>query len=122
MVPRSSLDPAHLRRRISLAWVLVLALLAQWLVMPHHQVAMATGIAVCSATGDVTRVDANGNPVPESAQSHDCCCPGVGTPPPLVAALVLATPVHAAPVQAQATSAWPAPWLAPLSRGPPSLT
>ena len=103
----------------SVFW-LALCLLVQSVVLTHHAVAMAAGAEVCSAQGS-KRVDADGKAVPDAARhDHDCeCCSvSVAAPP---ADGVSREPLAAQPTRTALVTAGGlcAPWLAPLSRGPP---
>lgn len=118
--PRSATPKASTARRIRWALWIALSLLFQNAVVTQHALAMATGVEVCSASGPV-RVDADGHPLTGgSGGCHACClaadlaAPPAPPPPALLEANQLAPQQPCAPAQP------PAPWLGPLSRGPPA--
>jgi len=110
--------------RGALAFALAVVLIAQALFGSYLGVAVAAGTQVCSASGAALVVDADGDLLPAAGAhlGHDCCCTALGGPSPSPVTwqpMLLPRQVRAAnPTQRELA----AQWLAPLSRGPPSLS
>lgn len=109
--------------RLLLAVMLVVSLLWQPWVSTTHAVAMASGVEVCTSAGPQV-FDANGKAI--DAQPRSCldCCGAVSPPAllPTVAALGVHPLSHAAPADVLTAQRLAAQWLAPLSRGPPTVS
>lgn len=120
-VTASRIAPRH--HRLLLAVLLVLSLLWQPWVSTAHAVAMASGVEVCTSTGPQV-FDANGKAI--DAQPRSCldCCGSISPPAllPTVAALVVHPLSFAAPAEPLTAQRLAAQWLAPLSRGPPTVS
>ena len=99
-------------------------LIVQALVGSYLGVAVAAGTQVCSASGADRVVDADGQPLPAAGGhlGHDCCCMPLAGPAPSMAAWVPARHVRHVHAQTLTQRKLAAQWLAPLSRGPPSLS
>jgi hypothetical protein len=87
-------------------------------------VAVAAGMPVCSATGAKTVLDADGEPLPGTGSplGHECCCTSFFGPAPFLATWQPAQHFQPAPAEPLTLRKFAAQWLAPLSRGPPSLS
>jgi hypothetical protein len=90
----------------------------QAVAMAHHGVAMAAGVEVCGVDGSM-RVDRHGDEIAQ-VSFHECCCPSVAAAPPPGPLPVAAACPNEVPGAPRAAACPGGPWLAPLSRGPPS--
>lgn len=109
--------------RLFLAVLLVLSFVWQPWVATSHAAAMASGTAICTSRGNVV-LDAQGKAVPSARQGCGDCCSSV-TPAallPTIATVPQRAVSHAAPADVLTAQRLAAQWLAPLSRGPPSLS
>jgi len=98
-------------------------LLAYQALGAYFGVMAATGMEVCSASGSSIVTDADGDPLPASAQHmHDSCCLPAFGPSPFLAEWKAVHPLRQAPAEPLTLQKFAAQWLAPLSRGPPLLS
>ena len=120
MTPSRTSTRTH---RLLLAVMLVVSLLWQPWVSTTHAVAMASGVEVCTSAGPQV-FDANGKAI--DAQPRSCldCCGSASSWAllPTVTAVGAHPLPHAAPAEGLTAQRLAAQWLAPLSRGPPTVS
>jgi hypothetical protein len=110
------------RSRARLALWLALCILLQSFFAVQHDVAMATGLEVCTAEG-AKRVDGQGEQLDGQPLLHACCVMAdldLAMPPPRADVRVVFV-ASVPPAEALPTAWVCAQWVSPLSRGPPSL-